>query len=150
MLKPKIFHFDNYTFVIGNDSLKKPTINLYYKDSKILIPQHSDGFYDTIIQVNLNGDGIPDFLVSYGFEDGAMLYGLVSKTHNSFIEKTILKEWSSTYCPVGGDTILHIQPLQIKDIDKDGKDDIICNLVKINNKTFAIPCTDTVFANKIE
>ncbi len=149
-IKPKTFHFDNYTFVLGYDSTQTSSLGLYYESKEILSPKHSDGEYDTVMVANLNSDGIPDFLVSYQFEDGATLLGFLSQSTTIFKEVKLLDEWHETYCGVGGDTLQYILPLQIRDINHDGKDDIIANLVRIDNKNFAIPCTDTVFADRIK
>lgn len=149
-ITPKVFHFDQYTFVMGFDSLQNSSLGLYSGNQKILSLKHSDGEYDTVMVANLNNDDIPDFLISYQFEDGATLFGLLSKSKTKFKEIKLLDEWQETYCIESGDTLQYIQPLQIRDVNNDGKDDIISNLVKINNRVFAIRCTDTIFADRIK
>ena len=42
----------------------------------------------------------------------------------------------------------HLQPPLIKDINNDGKDEIIVRLAKYDNKLFANSCTDTIYADK--
>jgi len=139
-------HFGDYTFVKQN-SASSSTLKLFYRDKEIFLSKHSDGMFDTIIKANLNNDRIPDFLVVYSFEDGAMLFGLLSKTQTSFEEKQLSEEISSYYCGEIGDTSNYIQELTIADIDRDGKDEIIVNAVKMNGKLFGIACTDTIHAD---
>ena len=92
-IKPKILHFENYTFVIGVDSSQNSSLVFYYGNKEIFSPSHSDGAYDTVMFANLNNDGIPDFLVSYQFEDGATLYGYISSSTTTFKEVTLFDEW---------------------------------------------------------
>lgn len=150
-IKPRTFPFDNYTFVTGfpNDS-GITSLGLYYGSKEILYETAPDGFYDTVMIANLNNDGIPDFLASYAYEDGASLSGLISNSKINYTKKGLFDEWSGTYCGVGGDTLRYTLPLQIRDINHDGKDDIIANLIRINNEILSISCTDTVFADKIK
>jgi hypothetical protein len=144
---PKVFHFDNYAFVEGNDTTSS-TLGLFYGNKEILLSKHSDGVFDTIMQANLNSDGVPDFLVEYAFEDGATLLAFLSKSKTTFIEKELSSEISDYYCGDIGDTSNYIVPLTISDIDHDGKDEVIINSVKMNSKVFAIACTDTIYAGK--
>jgi hypothetical protein len=148
---PKTYHFGDYLFVTGfpNDS-GISSLGLLYKGTEICYETTRDGFYDTIILANLNNDRIPDFLISVGYEDGATLNGLISHSTIKFSYIKLLDEWQERYCPESGDTLQHILPLQIKDIDGDGSDDIIVNLVQILERRFAISCTDTVFASTLK
>ncbi len=109
-IKPKTLHFENYTFVIGFDSSQNSSLVLYYGNKEIYSPKHYDGVYDTVMLANLNNDGIPDFLVSYQFEDGATLYGYISRSTAIFKEIIVFDEWQETYCFVGGDTLKYILP----------------------------------------
>lgn len=148
-VSPKLFRFDNYTFVAGysNDS-GNSTLGLYFKDKEILFQKSSDGFYDTVITANLNNDGVPDFLVIYCYEDGCELSALISKSKTAFANKRLRDDISEIYCSATRDTMQHLQPLLIKDINNDGKDEIIVNLAKFNNQLIANSCTDTVYADK--
>lgn len=144
-IKPRSFRFNDYTFVTGSTTDSgKSSLGLYNGDKEIYYETSNDGVYDTIIKVNLNSDGILDFLISYQYEDGATLFGMVSQSANRFSMKQLIEDWSDTRCIIGVDTLKHILPLQIKDLNNDGKDDLIINLVIINNHAFSIPCTDTV------
>jgi hypothetical protein len=147
-IRPKIFKFDNYTFVSGfpNDSVSA-SLGLFYNETEIFYETSYDGFYDTVMIANLNMDGTPDFLVSFAYEDGASLFGLLSSSKTTFSIKNLFDEWSDVYCLEGGDTLMKIIPLQIVDLNNDGKDDLIVNLVKINETVLSISCTDTVIAD---
>ena len=147
LIQPKVFHFENYTLVEGNCSTSS-TLGLFYENKEIYLSKHSDGMFDTLMQANLNNDGIPDFLVEYAFEDGATLLALLSKSKTIFIEKELSNEISSYYCGDIGDTSNYIIPLTISDINHDGKDEVIINLVKMNDTVFGIACTDTIYADK--
>jgi hypothetical protein len=147
-IRPKLFQFDSYTFISGfsNDS-GNASLGLFYEGTEIFYETSSDGFYDTVIVANLNSDGIPDFLVSFAYEDGASLTGLLSSSKTTFSSKKLFDEWSEIYCIESSDTLMNILPLQIADINMDGKDDLIVNLVKINETVLSISCTDTVIAD---
>jgi len=147
IIQPTVLHFDNYTFVEGNDT-SSSTLGLFYGNKEIFLSKHSDGMFDTIMKANLNNDGVPDFLVEYAFEDGATLLGLLSKTKTSFVEKQLSGEISDYYCGDIGDTSNYIIPLIISDINHDGKDEVIINAVKMNGKLFGIACTDTIYADR--
>ena len=144
IIQPKLFHFDNYTFVEGNDTASS-TLGLFYGNKEIFLSKHSDGMFDTILQANLNNDGIPDFLVEYVFEDGATLLGLLSKTQTSFIERQLKDEISDYYCGEIGEMSNYIIPLIISDVNHDGIDEVIINSVKMNGKVFGVACTDTIY-----
>jgi hypothetical protein len=148
IIQPKELHFGNYTFVEGNDTASS-TLGLFYRSKEIFFSKHSEeGSFDTIMQANLNNDGVPDFLVEYVFEDGATLLGLLSKTQTSYVEKQLSAEISDYYCGEIGDTSGYIQPIIISDINNDGKEEVIINAVKMNGKIFGIACTDTIYADK--
>ena len=147
VIQPKTIHFDNYTFVEGNDTVSS-TLGLFYGNKEVFLSRHSDGMFDTIMRANLNNDGVPDFLVEYVFEDGATLLGILSRTQTSFIEKQLSQEISDYYCGDIGDTSNYIIPLIISDINHDGKDEVIINSVRMNNKVFGIACTDTIYADE--
>ena len=145
-IKPRMFQFDNYTLVTGvsNDN-GTSGLGLYYGNKEIFYTTTQDGVFDTVMTANLNNDGVTDYLVSIGYEDGASLFGLTSIAKEKFNERLLLKEWNDAYCIESSDTTKYILPLQIKDINNDGKDDVISNLVIINGKRFPISCTDTAF-----
>lgn len=149
ILKPRIFKNGKYTIVTGFDSTQNSTLGLYFEDIEILSPQNSDGIFDTIINININNDDIPDFLVSYEYEDGASLLGLISTSRISFKEIVLFNEWTGNYCLEDADRLINIIPLTIKDIDNDGKVDIIVNLAKKNGELISISCTDTILGSDI-
>ncbi len=143
----KLFRFNDYTAVSGYTSDRaRSSLGLFYKGKEIYYESSADGYYDTVLQANFNGDEIPDFLVSYTYEDGASWYGLLSSSTTTFSTKHLLDDWSDMYCLEGVDTLMKIEPLQLVDLNGDGKDDLIVNLVKINETVLAISCTDTVLA----
>jgi hypothetical protein len=147
IIPPTVLHFGNYTFVEGNNT-SSSTLGLFYGNKEIFLSKHSDGMFDTIMKANLNNDGVPDFLVEYVFEDGATLLGLLSKTPTAFEEKQLSEEISDYYCGDLGDTSNYIIPLIISDINHDGKDEVIINSVKMNDRVFGIACTDTIYPDK--
>jgi hypothetical protein len=151
LIPPKIFHFNNYLFVTGNtNNGGNSSLGLFFNNTEIHYETSQDGFYDTIFTANINNDGIPDFLVSYAYEDGATLHGLLSHSATDFSSVKLFDEWYETNCIESGDTIQNLLPLQIRDIDGDIRDDIIVNLVQIGGRRFAISCTDTVFGSTVK
>jgi hypothetical protein len=124
-------------------------LELIYNDKKIFYDRMTDGFYDTIMKCNLNNDGILDFLISYAFEDGAMLYGLVSNSKSEFHKTKLFDEWHENYCLQSADTLKHIIPIQVADFTGDGKDEVVINAVRFNRVDFPVSCTDTVFGDRI-
>lgn len=146
-IRPGLFQFNDYTFVCGysSDSVRS-SLGLFYRGTEIFYESSADGFYDTVMQANLNGDEVPDFLVSFTYDDGASLFGLLSSSTTTYSIKHLFTDWSEVYCLEGADTLMNILPLQLVDLNADGKDDLIVNLVKMNETVVAISCTDTVFA----
>lgn len=146
-IRAKIFQYSNYTIVTGfpNDS-GSSSLGLYYGNKEIFYEISNDSYYDTVFNANLNNDLIPDFIISYAYEDGHTLRSLVSSSNLSFKKNILFGNLNDAYCINGIDTLKNILPPQIRDINKDNKDDIIVNLVEIDNKTFAISCTDTLLS----
>jgi len=145
-IKPQIITVDKYTFIFGYSAKSgRASCGLYLGNKEIFYNEGSDGFFDKVMTANLNNDGIQDFLISFVYEDGAELYGLTSKSETKFSQRLLIEECYNTYCAESDDTLRHLLPLQIKDINNDHKDDIIANLVSINGKVFAISCTDTAY-----
>ncbi len=148
-IAPKVFYFDEYTFVSGINDSSQSTIGLYFKNKEINFLTHSDGMYDTLIKANFNNDGVPDFLIIYTFEGGQQeIIALMSKSKSQFAEISLGETLSGDYDEIGGDTLEYKIPWTIKDINNDGKDEIVMNLVKMNNKEFTIPSTDTIYPDK--
>jgi hypothetical protein len=145
---PEVFHFNNYTFVTGysNDS-GNSSLALYFRDKEIYYEKTTDGSYGSVMAANLNNDYVQDFLIEYCYEDGCDLFALISKSRNTFFKKELNVETTGMNCDLGGDSLQYLQDLIIKDVNNDGKDEIIVNLLKINNKVVATPCTDTVFVD---
>ena len=150
LIAPKIYRFSNYSFVTGypNDS-GNSTLGMYYENKEIYFEKTQDGTYDTVMKANFNNDGIPDFIVIYSYEDGADIYGIFSITNSTFSEKYLGSDVESS-CVTEGDTMRHLQPLQIRDINNDGKDEIIVNLLKYDNTLLGFQCTDTIYPEKGE
>ena len=148
---PRSFQFDNYIFVTGfpNDS-GSASFGLYKGRREIYFETSSDGVYDTVLQANLNKDGVRDFIVVYEFEDGASVFGLLSKSNATFSRKEIVDHLNDSRCDVYSDTSGKTHPLIVKDVDNDGIDEIITNSLHGQNGMVAISCTDTVFINNIK
>lgn len=145
-IEPRIFKFDNYTFVTGySDSAA--TLGLYHKDRIILFETSVDGYFDTIVKANFNNDNIPDFIIENAFEDGSSLYALTSIAQDIYKVKNISDNYWGVYCIEQGDTLQNLQPLILADLDKNGSDEVLINMVKIDNKLIGIRCSDTVFVD---
>jgi hypothetical protein len=144
---PKVTEIDNYTFVSGY-SETAATLGMYYKNKLINFWTSTDGYFDTIIKVNLNNDKISDFLFENAFEDGSTLFALISQTKTDFTEKKVSDNYNETYCIEGGDTLNNLQPLTIKDLNNNGKNEIILNLIKLKDELISISCTDTFYIDR--
>jgi hypothetical protein len=144
----RFFEFGKYFFVAGNDTNGKSSLGLFFNSNEIYFEQRVDGDYDTVLVARLNKDSIPDFLVFYAFEDGVTLSALLSKSNRSFRAVTLRKDISDYYCAEQNDTAAHLLPPIVKDINSDGKDEILLFLCKMNGKIIATSCTDTVIINE--
>lgn len=142
---PKIIHSDPYTLVTGF-SKDKSSLGLFYGEKEIFYQTASDGSFDIVLTANLNNDGITDFLITFVYEDGPTLVALTSQSVGVFSYKTIVDQFDDTNCNVAMDTFRNILPLLVKDVNRDHRDDILVNVVKINNSIMAIPCTDTILS----
>lgn len=147
LIEPKVTVFEDYQFISGYSDTAA-TLGMYFKNRQINSWTSVDGFFDTIMKVNLNNDNLPDFIFENAFEDGSTLYALISGTNTAFEEKKVSDNYHGVYCIESWDTLKHLQPLIIKDINNNGKNEILVNLVKLNNKFFAISCTDTFYIDK--
>jgi hypothetical protein len=147
----KVYKFGDYSIITGSRSDSAiSSLGIFFKNREIYYENSSDGVYDTIFDLNLNNDEIPDFAVSYKFEDGASLNGLLSGPNRQYFKKRIFSEWTEVHCLENIDTLKGILPLQVRDIDGDGITDFVSNSVSLNGHTFAISCTDTVFSRDIK
>jgi len=144
-----VFHFDNYTCISGATDSCCAYLALFLDRKEVFYKKldSSEGLFDTVMTANLNNDGVPDFIIICNWEDGSDLSALISKSKTSFTEKQF-GDISEIYCTATGDTIQHLQPLLIKDINNDGKDEIIVNLAKYNDLLIANSCTDTIYADR--
>jgi hypothetical protein len=139
-IPPKTFQFENYTIVTGYPSDNGvASLGLFYGNKQLFYTTAPDGFYDTVMVANLNNDGIMDFLVGIAYEDGGSLLGLTSVTKERYKERSLIDERYDAYCIESSDTTKHILPLQIKDINYDGKDDIIANLCALTVRYSLFP-----------
>ena len=118
-IKPIVKKFGHYTFV-SDYSDTASTLGLYYKDKELNIWTSSDGYFDTVMHVNLNNDDIADYIFENAFEDGSTLYALISKSKTEFKEKLITDNYHGIYCLEGADTLIGLQPIVIKDINNNG------------------------------
>lgn len=146
-ISPNVFKFDEYTFVSGFSD-KGGTVGAYYGDKEIFFRQSQDGFYDTVMLVNLNNDNIPDFLIENMYEDGSVIYALISQSRKHFIEELVTDNYGEVYCLEGGDTLQYLQPLLIQDINEDNQPEILINHAKMKDKLFSISCSDTFWVNR--
>ncbi len=146
-IKPKITKFGNYTFVSGYSDTAA-TLGMYYNNEQLNIWTSLDGYFDTIMEVNLNNDNLLDFIFESAYEDGSTLYALISKSEKQFEVKKVSDNYHGVYCGESGDTLSNLQPLIVKDIDGDGNNEILINLVKFNEELVSISCTDTFYINK--
>ncbi len=146
-IKPKTFQFDNYTFVSGNSG-QASTLGLYFKDKELFYTTSADGFFDTVMTANLNSDGIPDFLFVDMFEDGKVLYSLISKTKTTYDKRKVTDDYGGSFCFAGADTMKYLQPTILKDINNDGKAEILINHIKMGDKIFRVSCSDTFFVDR--
>lgn len=144
-IKPKLFHSGSYTLIIGFDETNRATLGLYLGQRELLYQTNEDGSFDTVVVANLNGDDIDEFVIRCSYEDGPSLLALTSASQTAF--KLNLLRLELKDCEVGSDTSQHILPLQIADINKDGRDDILINSIKFENKATAISCTDTILSS---
>lgn len=121
---------------------------MYYKNNEVRVWTSADGFYNNIWKVDLNTDNIPDFIFENAFEDGSILYAIISKSDRDFQEKLITDDYGGYYCIESSDTTQGLHPLVIKDINNNGNNEVIVNLAKLNNKLFSISCTDTFYIDR--
>lgn len=152
-IEPKEYQFGDYSFITGHPNFGgNASLGMYFRDKEILYQTTSDNEYDSILITKLNNDSIPDFLVINAYEDGSTLSAIISKSIASFTFKDFHVQLSDYYCGnLRGDTSKFIVPITIKDINHDGDDDVIVNLVKMNGQVFGIACTDTIYTRiKVE
>jgi hypothetical protein len=82
-IKPRIFHFDSHSFVLGR-SEHTSTLGMFNGDKEILFLTSPDGSFDSVAQTTINADDLNDYLVFEKFEDGWAIDSLVSVTPDSF------------------------------------------------------------------
>jgi len=143
-LKPKIFNFQDYTFIAGYGENGEASLGQFFGNNEIYYTQF-EGFCDTIWCEKINNDNITDYFISISDEDGATLYSFTSSSTSKFVLNKVLDNWTSIYCSTSSDTLKYIIPFQIRDINKDSRPEIILNQVKIEEKIFSIQCTDTLY-----
>jgi hypothetical protein len=113
----------NYCSENSSLEILKDDKQLYYTCS-------GDGLYYYIDTLSLNDDGIPDFITGYQMEDYVVLSVLVSAVNNSYkdieIAEIMLADiYSNTHLSNGE----VYRDFKLTDIDKDGKKDIITNII---------------------
>ncbi len=141
---PKEKVFGNYRFV-STDSDSGATLSMYYNKRQLLYWTTPDGLFDTIVQTELNNDNIPDFLFENAVEDGSTLYALISVSKRKFEEKKVSDNFRGIRCSENNEVLTHLQPLTIKDVNNNGNNEIIVNLIKSGENLSSISCTDTFY-----
>jgi hypothetical protein len=144
--RSKVFTFSNYKFQVAKASAEKnASLGLFFNGEEVYYEESADGYYDTIMPATFNNDSVPDFIVSFTFDSGATLYAMVSQSLTKFKMHNLVGHWNDLYCDNEEDTLVHLVPIKIIDLNKDGTDEVILNSIKMNGEIFSIECTDTVY-----
>jgi hypothetical protein len=131
----KVYNFGDYRVETGfcksNTSLK------IYKQNKIVYSDCSgDGVgYFLVNTMYLNNDNVPDFIFGYKMEDYSLVGLLLSKNTSPFYGSIDIKEIFDplTYGNIKISKNETIKPLILRDIDNDGRKDILINIIENNN-----------------
>jgi hypothetical protein len=138
----KRWNYGKVTVVTGFDA-QKPVIKIFQSGAQVFIKKGGDAAYGEVDTLDINKDGMLDFVFESRFEDGSTVGMLVSvkrkhtyKIYN--IVGDILNKYDCSTAPYDqGDP--RLKSFVLVDIDKNGKRDIVT--MAIRNKEGVIEST---------
>lgn len=75
----KEYHFNDYTVITGFCDGPRSALIILHKDTPVLNICAGDGFFMKVDTININDDGVPDFVMSYNLETYFCMDFLISK-----------------------------------------------------------------------
>ena len=141
---PRKFFLDGYQIDITEDDSGYVLVGTV-QGKEVFDFRSYDGFIDTVENVEINNDGIPDFFVYEAFCDGTELYAYVSKSKSDYTFQNIPDLIEADYCPeFQGVNAPAVKLIELIDLDKDGVKEILLFHVIQNGDLKAVSCSDTV------
>lgn len=140
LIPPRIFSF-NFYIVLTGCSTQGHSVGVYKKLKGKIEEVYfdggtwGDGFYSRVEVSKINNDSIPDFVFEYSFEDGLKdITALISDEQGYGKMKellTFLPQIDYRHQPW---PLKFYSTFEIYDIDHDGKDELVTEVFRIENK----------------
>jgi hypothetical protein len=148
----EMYKFGSYT-VKTDQSGGSMDISIF-KNGKSIYYFSGDGmgFYD-VDTLTINSDTLPDFIYNYDMEDYTSVELLVSSTKTPYYKEIdiIYVESPEIYGNITLAKGEEIKPYILMDINKDGRKDLLTNLIKRKDKFFPIKnFSDTLFYRELK
>jgi hypothetical protein len=145
----KTYKFGDYTV---HTDYRKASIRISRGSQTIYYDGSGDGAgYEYIDTMTLNADNVPDFVFVYPMEEYAVIGLLVSIPTKPFYKSIDLAD---LFDPYDYDTTIRrakdatLKELVLVDVNKDGKRDLLTNVLKKNGKLYPIKNWTDTFYNK--
>lgn len=138
----KRWNYGKVTVVTGFDA-QDPVIKILQGGVQVFRKKGGDAAYGDIDTLDINKDGMPDFVFESKYEDGSAVEMLVSvKKKNTYkiknITSDILNKYDCSTAPYN-QSDARLKSFVLMDVDKNGKRDIVT--MAIRNKQGAIEST---------
>ncbi|MDO9353898.1 MAG: hypothetical protein Q7T55_09395 [Solirubrobacteraceae bacterium] len=148
----KTLDFGEYTVITG-DCSKGSVIHIFLRGKSYFYSCGGDGVFGDMDTLDINKDGLMDFIFIYAFDDYSCLGMLVSDGDNSYeslsISNDIYKRYDCSVAPYNMDDI-NLKDFILIDIDQDGNKDIVTIAYRsIDGKFVLTGCSNIILYNQL-
>lgn len=150
----KQWKYGNFTVITGFDK-SEPVIEIFKANARFFFKKGGDGAYGNIDTLDINRDGIPDFVFETKYEDGSTIGIIVSVRNKSNyriynIADDILYKYDCSTAPYD-QSDSRIKSFIVTDIDKNGKRDIITMAIRNKNGGVSLTsCSKKILYEEIQ